>query len=80
MMAQDVEVRCPKSHRDARIRRAVRLIQVLIVIVAIVVVAVRITGTSVPDSAYWFAVVLGFASWLLVRSLPARPRHDYHCR
>ncbi len=49
-------------------------------IVAIVVVAVRITGTSVPDGAYWFAVVLGFASWLLVRSLPARPRHDYDCR
>ena len=80
MMAQHVEVRRPESHRDARIRRAYRLLQILIVIVAIVVVAVRITGTSVPDGAYLFAAVLGFASWLLVRSLPARPRHDYDCR
>ena len=76
MTGQDAEARHPEHNREARIRRAVRLVEVLMVIGALAVVTLGISGRSVPNGAYMFVAALGFALGLLTRSLPARRRHD----
>lgn len=76
MTAQDAEARRPDRYREARIRRALRLLEILMALVALVVVTLWITGRMVPNGTYLFAAALGLATGLLVRSQRTRPRHD----
>ena len=72
-----MRARGSERNRDAWIRRAAWLLAGLVVIVALAVVTLVMTGMSVPNEAYWFAMALTLVHWLLMCLLPARPWHDH---